>query len=102
MARSLDWFEVSGREQFLVGTKLDVTGVGSGYWDAIAIASDVVAFPHVEVSRDRLTAACNELADLLTQIVAEDGNSQSVSACLRAVLIQHARDLAVAKERASA
>ena len=92
--RRLEWFDVSGPEQFLVGVPLDITGPGPGYEKALAFASDVVAQPHRQASRDMLFAECKEFAELLVNLADEDGHALSVAAVLRAMLIEAARRVA--------
>lgn len=88
--RRTDWFEVSNREQFLIGVPLEIVGVSTGYRLAIEHAQAALDRPHTTVSRDLLTAECNEVAEQLVKIAEEDGNALSLGAALRAMILEAA------------
>src|SRR5690606_16214134 len=87
----LNWFQVRNSDSYDFGATLDITGTGVGFARALAHAHDALASPHAPVSSDLLWAECNELADLMVKITAEDGHARSLGAVLRALMLEVAK-----------
>jgi hypothetical protein len=86
----LDWWIVKSDADFLVGRTSRFDGMGPGWERVVDLARDAAEHPHQTAPGDLLLLECREMADLLVQIVQEDGHNRTLAECLRAIIINTA------------
>lgn len=87
MSGDLDWWEVRDDRDLIVGRVSNFAGMGAGWNRVVDLARDAKARPHLTTSSDRLRLECREMADLLVQIVSEDGHTLTLAECLRTIVL---------------
>lgn len=94
----LNWWVVQDDRDFIIGRVSKFSGMGDGWDRVIALAQDAARSPHLTASSDLLLLECREIAELLSEIVAQDGHTKTLAECLRTIVVDVASRVSLSRD----